>query len=292
MNPLHILLLLLVVAIWGINFIFVKIGLQEIPPLLLCFTRFFLVSIPAACFFKRPSVPFKWVVLYGLVMFVLHFALMFCGIYVGVSAGLSSLLLQTQVFFSLLLGAILLKERLNQWQLFGAFISFSGIALVGLNLGDSVNLFGLLLVLAAAATWGLGSIIVKKMGKTESGSLLVWSSLIAWPPLLLLSLLIEKSHPILLDFHHLSSPSYSAVLFIALCSTAIGLGIWNWLLQTYPLSTMAPFTLLVPIFGMFGSVLFLGESLEAWKMVAAALVIGGLSFNLLGARLVRKRGEN
>lgn len=289
MKPFHVLLLLFVVAIWGLNFVFVKIGLQEIPPMLLCFVRFFLVSIPAVFFFKRPSVPFKWVVLYGFVMFVLQFALMFSGMNAGISAGLGSLLLQTQVFFSILFASIILKEKLNRWQLFGALLSFSGIAIVGLNLGAGATLPGLILVIAAAATWGIGSVIVKKMGRTQSGSLLVWGGFIAWPPLLLLSLLFENSHPILLNFHHLSPAAYVAVLFITICSTFFGFGVWNWLMQVYPLATVAPFTLLVPIFGMLSSMIFLDEPIESWKILAGVLVIGGLCLNLLGSRLLTKR---
>lgn len=289
MNPLHLILLLLVVFFWGLNFVFVKIALQEIPPILLCFFRFFLVSIPAICFFKRPAVPFKWIILYSLVMFVLQFALMFTGIRMGVSAGLGSLLLQTQVFFSLFFASVFFKEKLNLWQILGALLSFSGIAIVGFNLGADVSLPGLLLVITAAATWGGGSIIVKKMGKVQSGSLLVWSSLLAWPPLLLLSFLIEGRLPTLLDFHQFSTESYAAILFIALFSTAFGFGTWNWLVQLYPLSTVAPFTLLVPVFAILASTLYLHEPLESWKILAALLVIGGLCVNIIGSRLVSAR---
>lgn len=286
------ILLLFVVAFWGINFVFVIIGLQEIPPMLFCFCRFFLVSIPAICFFKRPSVPFKWVVLYSFVMFVFQFALMFSGIHAGVSAGLASILLQTQVFFSILFASILLKEKLNRWQLFSALLSFSGIALVGLNQGPNATLPGILFVLSAATTWGLGSVIVKKMGRVQSGSLLVWSSLIAWPPLLLLSFFIENGHSVLFDFHHLSYTSYLAIFFITLFSTVFGFGIWNWLIQIYPVATIAPFSLLVPVFGMVSSALFLGEPIEPWKMFAGALVISGLCLNLLGARRLAKRSKS
>lgn len=291
MKPLHTLLLTFVVALWGVNFVFVKTGLSEIPPFLFCFFRFFLLSIPAVCFFKRPAVPFKWVALYGLVMFFLQFALMFSGMQAGVSAGLGSILLQTQVFFSILFASILLKEKINRWQIFGAILSFCGIAFVGFNLGASATLPGLLLVLAAAVTWGLGSVIVKKMGRTQSASLLVWGGLIAWPPLLLCSLLFENSGSILLELHHLSHASYIAILFVTLCSTVFGFGIWNWLVQVYPLATIAPFTLLVPIFGMLSSVILLDELLEPWKVLSGLLVIGGLCFNLIGARILARRAS-
>lgn len=286
MKLLHIFLLLLVVAVWGVNFVFVKIALEEVPPLFLCFARFFLLSGLTIFFIQPLAVPVRWVVLYGLVMFVLQFALMFIGMNAGVSAGLASILLQTQVFFSILFAATILKENLNRWQLFGGLVSFSGIALVCMNLGASATPSGLALVLTAAATWGAGSVIVKKIGKIQTGSLLAWSSLIAWPPLILLSFWFEDSLPVLMNVHHLSWEASAAILFITLGSTAFGFGTWNWLLQLYPLGTIAPFTLLVPIFGMMSSVIWLDEPLELWKICAGILVISGLCFNLLGPRLV------
>lgn len=278
----HIFLLIAVVAVWGINFVFIKIGLRELPPIFLCFCRFFLVGLPVL-FFKRPAVPFRWVITYSLVMFVLQFTLMFSALHVGISAGLASIILQTQAFFSLLFAALFLKEKLNLSQILGSLVSFLGIALVGFNLGASVTLPGLLLVLGAAATWGGGSVIVKRMGKTSAASLLVWSSLLAWPPLLLISLFFEQSAPLL--FYQWTSPTYLAIAFITIFSTVFAFGTWNWLLQLYPVSTVAPFTLLVPIFGMLGSILFLGENLEGWKIFSALLVISGLCINLLGPRL-------
>lgn len=289
MKPLHILLLLLVVAIWGINFVFVKIALDEFPPLFLCFLRFFFLSIPAIFFIKRPPAgSFKMVALYSLVMFVLQFALIFTGMTLGVSPGLASILLQTQVFFSILFASLILKEKVNSWQLLGAFISFSGVCLVAAKLGGNASLLGFLFVLAAAATWGGGSVIVKKMGTISTASLIVWSSLLAWPPLLLLSLLVENSYPLILDFHHLEIQTYSALSFIILGSTAFGFGVWNRLLHFYPLATMAPFTLLVPIFGLLSSAFFLNEPLQLWKISAGILVLAGLCVNLLSRRILQR----
>lgn len=288
MNPFHVFLLIIVVAIWGINFVFVKIGLQEIPPLLLCALRFFLVSVPALFFLPRPKVPFRWILLYGLVMFVLQFGLMFSGIQVGVSAGLGSILLQTQVFFSLPFAYWILKEKIDRWKILGALFSFLGVAIVGSRFWSSSSLLGFILVLLAAATWGLGSVIVKKMGKVNSGSLLVWGSTVAWPVLLFLSILFEGGSSVLLQLSQLSYSSYGAVLYIALGSTVLGFGIWNWLVQVYPIATIAPFTLLVPVFGMIGSFFFLGEPIESWKIYAGLLVIGGLCIHLFGSRLFAK----
>jgi O-acetylserine/cysteine efflux transporter len=288
MKPIHTLLVILVVTVWGINFVTMKLALQELPPFFLCFARFALVSIPAIFFIKRPTGPLKWLITYSLVMFVLHFALMATGMRAGVSAGLASLLLQTQVFFSILFASLLIKEKFSLWQLFGSLLSFSGIAIVGLNAGGEFSLTGLLLVLLSASIWGLGTVLVKKMGKIEARSLLVWSCSIAWPPLLLLSLIFEQ----LPALHTLSYTTHGSVLFIAIFSTVFGFGTWNWLLQFYPVATVAPFTLLVPVFGMLSSALFLNETLESWKLFSGILVISGLCFNILGSRALAKKALN
>jgi len=292
MQPLHLLLALLVVVVWGFNFVVIKIGLEEIPPLLLAFARFFLTSIPAVFFIKRPTAPFKMVVYYGLIMFSLQFSLLFTGIYAGVPPGLASLLLQFQVFFTVFLAMIFLGERLRSWQIAGALVSFLGIVLVAMNLDSNFVFSGFVLVIAAAASWGSGNLISKKIGKVNMISLVVWGSLIAWPPLLLLSLFTEGYDQILDTIQHLNWLSSGAVLYITYLATFFCFCAWNWLLHHYPVGIIAPFTLLVPVGGILSSVLVLDEPLQSWKISAALLVIGGVCVNLLGSRIAMRRAKN
>ena len=287
----HLALTLLLVFIWGFNFVVIKVGLQEIPPLFLCFARFFLMTIPAIFFVKFPATSFKKVALYGLCMFALPFACLFIGMSIGVTPGLSSLLFQTQVIFSLILAVLFLGESITRWQLIGAVVSFSGIALVGVNTSGSGPFLGFLLLIAGAAFWGIGNVVSKKIGKVNMISLVVWGSLIAWPPLLILSLILEGPGRLLLSLQHLSLLSIGSVLYITYLSTLLGFGIWSFLLHHHRLPTIAPFTLLVPIVAMASSVLVLGETLEYWKIVAGILVIAGLYVNLLGPRLFKKKGN-
>jgi O-acetylserine/cysteine efflux transporter len=229
------------------------------------------------------------VLLYGLIMFALQFTLLFMGMYAGVASGLASLLLQTAVFFTIVLAVLFLDEHLNRWQVIGAIVSFSGIALVGLNVGGSVTLTGFLLVIASAASWGVGNLISKKIGKVNMIALVVWGSLIAWPPLLAVSFIIEGSDRIFSSLQHLSWLSVGSVLYITYLSTLFGFGVWSWLIHCYSLPTIAPFSLLVPIVAMASSVLVLNEALQSWKIFAGVLVIAGLCINLLGPRLFAKR---
>ncbi|MCK9605420.1 MAG: EamA family transporter [Methylomonas sp.] len=179
----HLGLALLVVAIWGFNFVVIKVGLKEIPPLLFCAARFFFAAFPAVFFIRRPNLPLRMIAGFGLTMFSLQFALLFSGMYAGTSAGLASLLLQIQVFVTILLAVVFLAEQPSGWQIGGAVISFSGIGLVAANFGGDISFFGLILILLAAVAWGCGNLIFKKLGKIDMFALIIWGSLFAWPPL-------------------------------------------------------------------------------------------------------------
>jgi O-acetylserine/cysteine efflux transporter len=285
----HILLAILVAAVWGCNFLFVKLGVHEIPPLFLCAVRFFLASIPAIFFIRWPATSFKMVALYGLVMFALQFSLIFSGIALGVAAGMASLLAQVSIFFSVFFAAVFIGEIPNIWQIVGALLSFSGIGLAAMHLDSNMTLAGFSLVIAGAAAWGLGNLITKKLGHVNMIALVAWGSLIAFPPLLILSLLMEGQEQILYAVHHFSWIAVISLLYIVYMSTWVGYGVWSWLLSRYPVTTVVPFTLLVPVFAMFGSALFMGESFELWKMVVSALVIAGLCVNLFVPRLMARK---
>lgn len=284
MQFLHLTLAILVVVIWGFNFVVIQIGLQEIPPLLLCFSRFFLTSIPAIFFVKRPQIPFKMLLLYGLTMFVFPFSLLFLGMDAGLSASLASLLLQTQAFFTIFLALLFFKEKMHLLQSIGACIACLGMLIVALNLGQSITLSGLILVIAAAFAWGVGNIISKKIGKVNILSLVVWGSLIAWPPLLAASFLKDGLDKILYALEHLSWLSGGSILYITYLSTLIGFIIWSILIRHYPLGEVAPFTLLVPIVGFISSYFVLGEPLQVWKIIAGLLVVVGLAINIIGQK--------
>lgn len=290
MSITHLLLVLLVIVIWGINFIFVKIGLGELPPLLFCALRFLLASIPLIFFIKPPAIPFRMVALYGLIMFALQFALVFSGMSAGMTAGMTSVIIQVQVFFSMLFAALWIGERPTFWQMLGALVSFMGIGLVALHFDQhNISLLGFILVIAAAATWGAGNLITKKIPHANMLSLVAWGSFVAFFPIALMSIWVEGWDTILQSYHHLSLEGFFSVLYVVYLSTWVGYGVWGWLMRHHPVSSVAPFTLLIPMIGMLGSAWFLGEVISPWKIHAAILVILGLCINLLGARLFMKK---
>ncbi len=280
----HFLLALLVVIIWGINFLFVSVALNEIPPLFLCAIRFLLTSVPAIFFFRLPSGSMKSVALYGLVMFALQFSLLFVGMSAGMPPGMASLIMQVQVFFSMFFAAVILDEKPYSWQIFGALISFTGIAIVAMHFDQTVTFTGFIFILGAAATWGFGNLMTKKISHVKTIPLVIWGSFFACFPMFLLSLFIEGSDVIQSTYQHLTWRGLSGVLYIVGASTWIAYVAWTWLVSRYPVGLIVPFTLLVPIVGLICSVLFLGEPLQFWKLLAGFLVIGGLGINLLGSR--------
>jgi O-acetylserine/cysteine efflux transporter len=282
----HLLLALLVVAIWGTNFVAIKVAMRELPPLLLCAVRFILVAVPVVFFIPRPAVAWRHLALYGLTMFGLHFGFLFLGMALGMSAGLASLTLQFQVFVTLALTATVLKERILPVQLAGALVGFAGFAIVVQHTGGDVTVAGLFCVLLGACSWGFANFLSKRLGPVNPLGLVVWGSLVVPVPMLLASLVFEGPARIGHSLTHLSAPVLFSVAFIVYGSTHVAYSLWSWLLARHPAATIVPFTLLVPIVGMISSAVLLGESLPAWKLQAGALVLAGVALNLFGPRLL------
>ena len=283
MRTIHLLLISWVVVIWGLNFIAIKWALNDMSPLLLNALRFLFASIPAVFFIKPQKIPLKQLLLYAVLMFMLQFSLLFTGIQAGIPAGVASLILQTQVFFTLLLAIIFLGEKPTIVQIFGGCVAFSGIALVAVNSPDGLTFLGFILIILAAITWGTGNFITKKMGQINMLSLVVWSSFLSWPPLLLLVILIDGPQVVWQSVQDISWLSLFSLLYISYAATLFGASAWSWLVSRYPLSMIAPFTLSVPVIALLSAGYLLDEPLHDWKIIAALLVIGGLCINIISA---------
>lgn len=281
----HLLVALLVVTIWGTNFVAIKVALRELPPLLLCTVRFCAVAVPMVFLVPRPRVPWRQLFLYGMTMFGLHFGLLFLGMRLGVSAGLASLTLQFQVFVTLGLAGVILKERIAVVQVAGALIAFGGFAVVAAHTGGDVTVPGLCCVLLAACSWGFANLVSKRLGAVNPLALVVWGGAFVPVPLAVASLIFEGPALIAHALTHAGLATVGSVAFIVYGSTLLAYSLWSWLLSRHPASTIAPFTLLVPVSGMLSSAALLGEALPAWKVQAAVLVIAGLALSLFGPRI-------
>ncbi len=285
----HLLLALVVVSIWGTNFVAIKVALRELPPLLLCAVRFVCVAIPVVFFLPRPAIAWGQLLVYGLTMFAVHFGFLFLGMKLGMSAGLASLTLQFQVFVTLALAAAVLKERISFVQIAGALTAFGGFAIVAIHTGGEVTAAGLVCVLLGATSWGFANFTSKRLGRVNPLALVVWGSLVVPIPMAMASLVFEGPALIAQSLTHIGGLTVLSVAFIVYGSTLVAYSLWSWLLSRHPASTIAPFTLLVPVFGMLSAAVLLGEPLPAWKLEAAALVIAGLALNLFGPRIMATR---
>ncbi|MBI4921745.1 MAG: EamA family transporter [Devosia nanyangense] len=283
------LLVLAVVTVWGINFVAIRWGVDEVPPLLLTSLRYVVAVLPAIFFVRRPQVALALLVGYGFAVGVGQFGLLFAAIKFGMPAGLASLVIQLQAFFTIGLAVLFLGERPKGAQLAGALIAFAGIAVIAAERLGGAALWPFLMTIGAAGCWGVANLLTKKAGKIDMLGFVVWSSLVPPIPLFVLSLLFEGPGAVPLALSQITLWGIGSLLFIGWVSTVFGYGAWSVLLGRYPASTVAPFTLLVPIAGIGSAALLLGERISGLELIGSALVFTGLLLNVFGPRLVGQR---
>ncbi len=280
----HALLALGVVAVWGTNFVVIKMALHALPPLLLAVLRFTLALLPAALFIPRPAVPWHKLAGYGVLIGAGQFGLLYLSMNGHIAPGLASLVIQTQVFFTIGLAMAADGEKVRGFQWAALALASAGIAVIAAHTGGDTSLLGLGMVLLAAVSWACGNQVARSMGRVQMLGVVVWSSAFALPPLLLLSLLVEGPARIAQGLAAADAGVWLAVVWQALGNTLFGYAAWGWLMARHPAATIAPMALLVPVFGMGASALILGAGLPLWKLAAAALVLSGLALNLFGPR--------
>lgn len=285
--PKHLFLALLVVLVWGLNFIAIYVGLKEFPPFLLCAVRFGLSAIPWIFILPKPKAPLKYIIGYGLFTFAMQFGFLFSAIHFGLSPGLASLVLQVQVFFSIGLAFLFFQDRPSLLKIFGSLISFVGIGIVAAHVNGGTTFLGLILTLLAAFSWATGNMFTKKVDAKSPLSLVVWGNLIAFPFMVAVSVLVEGPVLIMSSLQNVSWITILAIIYTVYISTHVGYGAWGFLVNSYPTSVIVPFTLLIPVVGFIGSALFLGEDLPLWKLWASLFIMGGLIFNLLEKQVLK-----
>ncbi len=281
MRPAHLALAALVTALWGVNFVIIDLGLDHFPPLLFSALRFLVAALPAVFFVGRPKVAWKWIVGVGLALGVAKFGLLFTGMSMGAPAGLSSLILQVQAVFTAVFAFLALGERPGRVKLTGMAVALAGIGVAAIDEGASSSLTGFLLVIAAAVAWGVSNVLTRKAAPPDALNFMVWVSTVPVLPLLALSLLVEGPERDLAALRDLDPVGVGVIVFIAWVATVFGFGAWGWLLRRYPASSVAPFSLLVPVFGMSSAALFLGEGVSPLRWCAAALLVGGVALTSL-----------
>jgi O-acetylserine/cysteine efflux transporter len=290
MSGRHILLALSVVLVWALNFLVIRIGLDDLPPLFFAALRFTVTAFPAVLIVGRQGMPWRLILGAGTCIGVGYFSLLFVGMKLGMPPGFAALVSQGQVVFTVLFSATLLRETPSPWQSAGIGIALCGLALAGFERMGALNPAGLVLVVMAALFWGLGNVVIKRLGrglKVDGFRLVLWMSLVPPLPNFLLSAWLEEG-----QWAHLAALSGSglfALVYTAFASTLFGWGAWAWLLRRYSAPQVAPFSLLVPVVALAMSVAWMGEEFSPLLAVASALLLGGVGVTICEPWLARIR---
>lgn len=289
MNVKDSLLGVLIVIIWGFNFIVIAWGVEDLPPLLMGAARFLLVASVGSMFVKKPDIPWRWMSAYALVLCFGQFGFLFSALAVGMPAGLASLVLQSQAIFTLMLSAIFLKETVKINQLIAMLVAGAGLCVIGYT-GEQTNmtLLGFALTIGGAVAWASGNVInrvISQKGYKAGIGLIVWSSWVAMLPFFASSFAFEGTELIVQSVLNINLKSILVIMYLAFAASILGYTIWSYLLSHYPAGQVAPLTLGVPVVGIISAYIFLNETISSQQYLGIAMVMSGLIINGLGGKI-------
>ena len=275
----------LVAVIWGANFLAIDRGLAAVPPLLFVALRFVLVCLPAVFLVPRPDVPWRVVLLIGVTMSLGQFGLVYLAMHLGMPAGLTPLVLQSQVLFTVIFSSLALRERPSAGQRVGVAVGAAGLVVVGLGRSAEAPLLPLLLVVGAAMSWAAGNVLARRARSASGVSLVVWSGLVVPLPMLALSMVFEGPGATAALVTTPDPVALGCALFTAYVSSLLGYGLWNGLLRRHPATAVVPFAMLVPVVGIAAAWLALGEVPSPLEVAGGVLLLAGVApATLLGRR--------
>jgi O-acetylserine/cysteine efflux transporter len=279
---------LAVVVIWGLNFVVMKVGLQGIGPMLLGALRFAAAALPFLLFVRFPRLPWRYVAGYGLAQGLGQFGFLFLGLQLGMTAGMASVVMQTQAFFTLLLAVPVLGERARWSQGLGLVVALGGLLLIATAHGDGpgqMTLAGFVLTLSAAFMWAVSNLVARlasRVADYEPFPFIVWSSLFPILPFVALALWMDGPRTVLDQLAGITWPAVLSVLFLAWLATLLAYSLWTRLLKRHPAGRVTPFSLLVPVVGLWAAWMFFGEWPLPLQWLGTGLVLMGLVVNQLG----------
>jgi len=288
MSNKDLLLAVGITFIWGMNFSFIKMGLSSLNPFLLAALRFFLCAIPLVFFIKPPKVAFKYVIAYGLFFGIGLWGILYLGMFYGVSAGVASIVLNLGVFFAVIFSYFILKEKITSFNIISFVLAFIGISMIFLITDGTVTLIGMLFVILASVSLGIIQIIVKKANTKEAFAFLIWSTLFPPLPLFLLAYLTQGEDLITHFTQSIDTKAIISIAFQVYPTTLLGYWFWNILLKKYCVTEVTPISLLIPIFGLFGSYVFYAEEIGIIKVLACLIIILALAINNYGSKIFSK----
>lgn len=287
-TPRHLVLGVLVAVIWGVNFVAIDLGLRDTPPLVLVALRFLLVAVPLIFFVPKPDAPWRVIIGIGLFMSAGQFGLLFTAMHLGLPAGLAAVVLQCQMIFTLIVGALVLRERPTVPQLVGAIVGVVGLGVVALGRLEVAPglaaVVPMLICVAAGLSWAIGNVISRSAAGASGFGIVVWSALVVPLPVLAVSLVLDGPAVVGDAFATIGWQTVASVAYTAGLASLVGYTIWNMLLGRYPAALVAPFALLAPPVGLTAAALVLGELPNALELIGSALLVGGVAVGQLRRR--------
>ena len=276
MNAKHVVMAFFIVVLWGLNFVALKIAVLSLPPIFLAGLRFLLISIPWIFFVEKPKVSKRQFITLPITLGVLQYSLLYYGMSTGLSAGLSAVILQTQSFFTVIMSTILIKEKPRLNEISGLLIGALGVMILLINNNGDFKIEAVLIILAAAISWGIANIQLKNLGNVNMVSFLIWISPFAAIVLFIISFILEYDLVLNIDFSNVEIKVILSIFYTAYLSTVIGFTMWQYLLNKYKSVQITPYGLLVPVTGSIFGYIILSEVLEIYQIIAGIVIIIGL----------------
>ena len=276
MNAKHVVMAFFIVVLWGLNFVALKIAVLSLPPIFLAGLRFLLISIPWIFFVEKPKVSKRQFITLPITLGVLQYSLLYYGMSTGLSAGLSAVILQTQSFFTVIMSTILIKEKPRLNEILGLLIGALGVIILLINNNGDFKIEAVLIILAAAISWGIANIQLKNLGNVNMVSFLIWISPFAAIVLFIISFILEYDLVLNIDFSNVEIKVFLSIFYTAYLSTVIGFTMWQYLLNKYKSIQITPYGLLVPVTGSIFGYIILSEVLEIYQIIAGIVIIIGL----------------
>jgi len=275
-NAKHVVMAFFIVVLWGLNFVALKIAVLSLPPIFLAGFRFLLISIPWIFFVEKPKVSKRQFITLPITLGVLQYSLLYYGMSTGLSAGLSAVILQTQSFFTVIMSTILIKETPRLNEILGLLIGALGVMILLINNNGDFKIEAVLIILAAAISWGIANIQLKNLGNVNMVSFLIWISPFAAIVLFIISFILEYDLVLNIDFSNVEIKVFLSIFYTAYLSTVIGFTMWQYLLNKYKSVQITPYGLLVPVTGSIFGYIILSEVLEIYQIIAGIVIIIGL----------------
>ena len=287
----HIGIALIVTVLWGLNFVAIKLALQEMSPFMLGAFRYIVASLPILVGVVKPSLSWKKIILIGFVGGFIMFAFLFLSIKTGCTAGLASLLLQSQAFFSILFAKWFLKERILPWQWLSILLGSLGIFYISKKMNTDTSLLGFICVLIAALAWASTNILHKQLKNFQAFELIVWTSIVPIIPFLLLSIIIDGYENIIITINNLSYTGICCILYIGFIATLGCAALWTYLIYLYSPAVVAPYSLLIPLFGISFTCIICNEKLSCELIYSCIFIFSGLIINQLALKGYCKKDQ-